>query len=199
MGSTPGQDDADAGHAADLHLVQGAAARDSRSLEALIARLACLPAMVRALHRRVGAPLPADELAEVDQNTVAALWGKLMEYQGRASLETWAFRFAQLELLKALERRRRLARLRLADEAQLEDVEQRVASGPELEPATVRECIEQLGSPTSEIVRLRHYEERSFEDIARLRAESLSTVKARYYRGLERLRGLLAPHMRKQA
>ncbi len=199
MGSTSRQDDADAGHAEDLELVRSAAARESKALEALIARLACLPAMLRALHRRMGAPLPADELAEVDQNTVAALWGKLAEYEGRASLETWAFRFAQLELLKALDRRRRNARLRLTDDAQLENLEHRGASSPALEPATVRDCIERLGSPTSEIVRLRHYDERSFEDIARLRAESISTVKARYYRGLERLKGLLAPHMRDQA
>jgi RNA polymerase sigma factor (sigma-70 family) len=199
MGIKPGQDDADGSHLADFDLVQRAAARDARALDEVIDRLACLPAMLRALHRRLSSPLSTDELAEVDQSTLAALWAKLLEYEGRASLETWAFRFAQLELHKALDRRRRNARLRLADEAQLAELEQHAADSPELEPGTVRSCIEQLGSPTAEIVRLRHYDECSFEDIAMRRSESVSSVKARYYRGLERLRGLLGPHLRRQA
>lgn len=200
MSSSPNEGlDASTGYDADVELVRRATAREPQALDELIQRWACVPAMLRALQRRVGARLNADELAEVEQCILAALWTKLLEYEGRAALESWAFRFVQLELHKALDRRRRSRRVALVDLERLAEISVAVPQASAIEPATVRSCVDRLGSPTSEIVSLRHYDDLSFEEIARRRGEALSAVKARYYRGLERLRVLLEPHLRRQS
>lgn len=186
-------------HVADLALVQRALARDGRAVEQLVLRLGCVPAMLRVAHRRMNSPLTADELNEVDQDAVAALWGKLSSYEGRASLETWAFRFAQIELHKARDRRNRQRRVALPGDELLREIAETAPQEPDVSAGVVSECIERLGSPTSDIVRLRHYEDFGFEDIARRLGLPLGTIKARYYRGLDRLRRLLEPHRRRQA
>lgn len=185
-------------HAADRLLVQRALTREPRAVDELVTRLACTPAMLRVLQRQLGARLRPDELADIEQSILGALWSKLSAYEGRAALETWAFRFVQLELHKALDRRRRSARLTLVDGERLEVLPCAEPGAPQIEPATLRACVERLGSPTCEIVSMRHYDELSFEEIARQRGEALSAVKGRYYRGLERLKALLEPHLRRQ-
>jgi len=184
--------------AADLDLVHRAIAGDGAAIGAVLERLACVPAMLRALHRRVGAPLRADELAEVDQNALAALWTKLGGYEGRATLESWTFRFVQLELHKALDRRRRRARVALLDGDDLAELCAREESSPAFDPLILHTAIAKLGPPTSDIVSERHFGELGFEEIALRRDESVSTIKARYYRGLERLKTLLEPHLRNE-
>ena len=56
--------------------------------------------------------------------------------------------------------------------------------------------MERVGPPASDIIRMRHFDELEFEDIARRANQPVNTIKARYYRGLARLRELLAPRMR---
>jgi len=186
-----------AAHRSDLDLVQQARAGNAIASEQLIGRLSCIPAMLRELHRRYGAPLGADELVEVEQSTLAALWSKLASFQGRASLETWAYRFTQHELLKAFERRDR-RRLYVEDsEGHLARAEQPVSEEPAVDARVLAECIERVGPPACDVIRARHFEELSFEVIAERYAEPVNTIKARYYRGLERLRELLEPHRRR--
>lgn len=185
-------------HAADRLLVKRALLRERPALDQLVARLSCTPAMLRILQRQLGVRLRPEELADIEQSILGALWGKLSTYEGRAALETWAFRFVQLELHKALDRRRRGARLALVDSERLDSTPCAEPNTPQIEPATLWACVERLGSPTCEIVTLRHYDELSFEEIARQRGEAVSAVKARYYRGLERLKASLEPHLRRQ-
>lgn len=183
-------------YAADLDLVRRAIAGDGVATDAVLTRLGCVPAMLRSLHRRFGAPLRADELAEVDQNALAALWSKLPGFEGRAMLESWAFRFVQLELHKALDRRRSRARLTLLDGDDLAELSAREEVVPAFDPTILHTAIAKLGPPTSDIVSEHHFGELGFDEIARRRGESVSTIKARYYRGLERLKALLEPHLR---
>ncbi len=181
-------------HAADVDLARRARAGDERAIARLTERWACVPAMLRHLHRRFGAPLTAEELEDVEQETLAALWSKLASFQGRAALETWAFRFAAHEIHKSVERRRR----RAFDETTGLDAQAAPeADEPVLDPTTVRDGLERVGGPASDVIRMRHFDELSFEDIARRTAEPLSTVKARYYRGLHRLREILLRHLKK--
>lgn len=186
-------------YAADLDLVRRAIAGDGAATGAVLERLGCVPAILRSLHRRLGAPLRADELAEVDQNALAALWSKLAGFEGRATLESWAFRFVQLELHKALDRRRRRARLTLLDGDDLAELSAREEGAPAFDPTILHTAIAKLGPPTSDIVSERHFGELGFDEIARRRGESVSTIKARYYRGLERLKALLEPHLRTES
>jgi RNA polymerase sigma factor (sigma-70 family) len=184
-------------HAADLELVARARRGDARALAELTERLSCVPAMLRDRHRRVGQPLRPEELSEVEQETLAALWDKLAIFEGRATIETWAYRFVVLELHKGLERRRRQRRFVPDGESEIIVRAQPEAAELAIDPAALHAEIERVGSPSSEIIRMRHFEDLSFDEIAAHTGEPVNTVKARYYRGLERLRTLLGPTLRR--
>ena len=187
-----------ASHAADLALVARARAGDEAAVDEIVDRLGCVPAMLRERHRRFGGSLSADELAEVEQETLAALWGKLGRFEGRASIETWAFRFVVNEHFKAFERRRKRGRFVSESEGLLADRGAPAEAEPAIDAVTIESGLARVGEPGAEVIRLRHFEELSFEEIALRFREPTSTVKARYYRGLERLRVLLAPHWQRR-
>jgi RNA polymerase sigma-70 factor, ECF subfamily len=178
-------------HTSDLDLARRARAGDALAIELLCRRLACVPAILRDRHARYGSPLKAEDLEEVQQATLVALWSKLGSFEGRASLETWAFRFTVLELLKCLARYDRGRRLIADADAELARTPDREAPEPPMEPERIHASLDAIGPPANDIIRMRHFEERSFDDIAQAYAEPVNTIKARYYRGLQRLREIL--------
>ena len=180
----------------DVELVRRARRGDPDAIELLLDRLACVPAMLRERHRRHGLPLSPDDLAEVEQEVYAALWGKLDGFEGRATLETWAYRFVVLELYKALERRARQRRA-AGDDAGLASVPALVREELFVDAAVLHEALERVGPPGADVIRLRHFDALSFDEIAARSGEPEPTIKARYYRGLKRLREALEPHLRK--
>lgn len=186
----------DSSHASDLDLTRRALAGEPLAVELLCRRLACVPAILRDRHARYGSPLRPEELEEIEQETLVALWAKLPVYEGRASLETWAFRFTVLELLKCLARRDRRRNYLAEPDETLDATPDREDPEPTLEPERLHAGLERLGPPANDIIRMRHFEERSFEDIADAYGEPVNTIKARYYRGMERLKTLLEKHMR---
>jgi RNA polymerase sigma-70 factor (ECF subfamily) len=153
--------------------------------------------MLRDRHRRIGNPLSPEDLAEVEQETLAALWFKLWTFEGRASLETWAFRFVAFELHKGLERRRRQSRFVPDGDSAIGAVTQPERAEPVIDAVALHAGLERLGRLGSEIIRMRHFEDLPFDDIAVRLDEPVGTVKARYYRGLEKLRVLLEPALRR--
>ncbi len=184
-------------HSADLDLLSRARSGDAGALARLAERLSCVPAMLRDRHRRLGNPLTPEDLDEVEQETLTALWDKLATYAGRASLETWIYRFMVLELHKGLERRRRQRRFVPEDVFTLSDRAQPEPTEPEIELTVLHAGLDRVGSPGADIIRMRHFDELSFDEIADHRGEPASTVKARYYRALIRLRILLGPVLRR--
>jgi RNA polymerase sigma factor (sigma-70 family) len=184
-------------HPADLELVRRARAGDSAAVGSLLTRLDCVPAMLRGRHRALGSPFDADELAEVSQEIYAALWTKLATYAGHASIDSWAYRFVVLELFKALDRRTRRRRIQSREPESLELHPERELEELIVDPAILHDALERLGPPGADIVRQHHFEKLRFEDIAALTSEPVSTIKARYYRAMERLKDALQPHLRR--
>jgi RNA polymerase sigma-70 factor (ECF subfamily) len=172
-------------HAEDEALTRTALRGDREAERALVERLGCIPAMLRLRERRLGSPLSAEERAEIVQETALAVWSKLERYQGRVPLEAWVFGFVVREHYKGLARRRRSGSRAEADEHELAD---ETAPEPVDDWAKVHLCIHMLGSPSAEIVRLRHFEESSFRDIALELDLPENTVKTKYYRAVSRLR-----------
>lgn len=180
----------------DAELVRNVLARRPEAIEALISRLACVPAMLRAKNVQLGGPLDARELDEVTQNALGALWSKLARYEGRSSLETWAFGFCVNEILKHLQQRRRPRALDIEGMRE-ELVDEDDAGEPDVAPATIERSLSRLPAEASLVIRARHYEGISFEEIAEREDVPVNTVKARYYRGLTKLRDLLEPVWRR--
>ena len=180
-------------HPIDLRLVRQVLEGDEGARAAFIERMARVPRLVREGHRRMGGSLDVHELEDVVQETLAAIWTKLSTFEGRASLETWAYRFGRNELLKAFDKKRR-HHGRVEADAELLGQDENEEEASPIEARTLHEKLEALDPISATIVRDRHFEERSFQEIASARQEPLGTVKTRYYRAIDRLRQSLAPH-----
>jgi RNA polymerase sigma-70 factor (ECF subfamily) len=178
-------------HAHDLEFTRRVLAREPAALDELNRRLACLPAMVRYQHQRLGGSLDALEIEDVVRETTLALWTKLPTFEGRSTLETWAFRFSMLEILKALQARaRRATNLEWPEERpdHHDDLEREELPFDALE---VQSALASLTPDAAEVIRMRHWDDQPFERIAQRTGLPLNTIKARYYRGLARLKEIL--------
>lgn len=174
----------------DLALVRAALRGGVLPTEQLFARLGCVARMLAARNSALQPPLPAAELEDLVQETLFALWRKLAEYDGRGRLEAWAFGFAVLELHAHRRRADRFRGLLSRAEAQLPrttfaPASERIA-GEDIE--RVHAALAAIDRADADVVRLKHFDELSFEAIAARLAEPSSTVKTRYYRALARLR-----------
>ena len=172
----------------DLALVHAVRRGDRAAANDLVERLACIPAMIRARERRLGAPLTEHERDETVQETLAAMWAKLGRFRGRTSVEAWAYGFALREHYKALERRRRAPR-QAPDPVLFGGVQEE--EEPREDYRAVHESLQSLEPPNDEIVRLKHFEDLTFSEIGRELRLSPNTVKTRYYRAIGRLRSQL--------
>ena len=129
----------------------------------------------------MGSPLNNEALEDVAQDTAAAIWRKLDQYQGLAPLESWAYRFCFLELMTQLRKLHRLPQS--LDELPITEGERALSIDQEnvVEYDFVYHSLIELGPPESEIVTLRHFQELSFEEIAARLKTSASMAKSRYY------------------
>lgn len=193
--ATPPMDDRRQHYRDDRDLVQRALRKEQAAVEDLIDELARVPCIVRAKNRRLGRPLQPEEEVEVAQEALAAIWSKLSGFQGRSKLSTWLFGFAATQVLKAIQAKRRRRMVDAGDD--LEDHAAPVPTEePRLDPAELHEALDRLDSQNAEVVRLRHFEDLSFEAVAERMDLNVNTVKARYYRSLSRLEQALAPKWR---
>jgi len=55
--------------------------------------------------------------------------------------------------------------------------------------------LRRIGREEAQVIRLKHFEGRTFIEIGRSLGISPNTAKARYYRGINELRPLLEPHV----
>jgi RNA polymerase sigma-70 factor (ECF subfamily) len=170
--------------AADLVLVRAALAGDNQARARLADRLAGLPALVRARHLRMGAPLDPAALEDVTQNVLLALWRKLSRFDGRTGLPGWALGFASFELLKEIARRRRQRELAslMADPI---DPASAAPTGPDED---LLRLLQRLPSADVDLLRYRHLEGLDFREIAARLGSPVATAKTRYYRALQALR-----------
>lgn len=176
-------------YAADLDLVRRALLRDTGAVQALVQHLSRVPAAVRVKNKRMGSPLSAEEEKDTAQEALTAIWAKLSTYAGRSKFDTWIFGFAATQVLKAVQNKAR--NRTTSDSGALEDERAPAPKEPALDPSVVHAAIDQLEPGSAEVVRLRHFEELSFDDIAQRLGLNLNTVKARYYRSMPKLQEVL--------
>ena len=172
----------------DLRLIRDCLAGRESSVATLCARLKCLPAIVAALNRRMGRPLGESDLEDVAQEAVLQIWAKLNQYEGRARLESWAYRFCFLILMNHLRRKKRsvsLAAVHVTNSSQPGDD----PAGTELiEFDRIRGALEVLGSPDADVIRLKFFHELSFREIGEVLHVSATSAKTYFHRGMDALR-----------
>ena len=172
----------------DAALVRRALSGERRAVDALAARLVCVPRILWALDRQRRRLLGESEIEDLAQDTVLRLWQKLGAFPSYATLEMWAYRFCQYEYLNRLRRLDRRSRVLGA----VPDPPEKPVHDPEPDPidwsTRLDDALDELSTSEAEVIRMKHFEERTFEELAEALGVSSNTAKARYYRGLAKLR-----------
>jgi len=147
-----------------------------------------VPAILAVRNRRSGRPFPDDELADLAQDVVVIAWRRLPDFAGLSEIEGWAYGICTFEFKNAL-RRRSAARSRRVE---LPEVDPATAEDRSWQFEHVHSALARIREAEADVIRLRHFEGLQFAEISGALGISTNTAKARYYRGLDHLRPLLA-------
>jgi RNA polymerase sigma-70 factor (ECF subfamily) len=104
-------------------------------------------------------------------------------FEGRSGLESWVYSFCR-HTLREFER---IGARQTVDALPESSEVGPTAQGHE-ESQRLLASLDRLDPPLADVICLRHFEQLTFPDIAARRGLPASTVKSRYYRGIERLR-----------
>lgn len=176
-------------HEADLRLARNALADRGGARREFAQRMQCVPRFLSAINARIGRPFGDAELEDLTQETLVEIWRRLDSYAGLASLQTWAYRFCQQVLSSRLRaNRRRPSNVELDPAAHAEG-----DSRSSLDYEQLYAALDRLDGDAASIVRQRHFEKLTFEEISIRLSRPQSTTKVVYQRALERLREILGP------
>jgi len=175
----------------DLILVQAALRGERGAVDGVMQRMSCVVRFTYRLNRTLGYQLATESLEDVVQQVYVSIWPRLADYAGTAALETWVYGFCR-NCLRS-EFRRRTAKVWLAPTDELVDG---TGEGPDPEEQAERlegldllhDELGKLEDVDREIVELRHFQEWSFEQIARRKGLPPSTIKDRCYRAIDKIR-----------
>ena len=182
---------------ADVEMVEDALGGSAAGRNRLAERLQCIPRILVASNNRLGKPLSPHDIADVSQDTTLIVLRKLEAYEGRSSIEGWIYRICVLELMNAVRRKRRQPH---TTENIVECAER--STQPNSSPKDlgnlidVHDALEKIQSDEAEVIRLKHFDDLTFDQIGGLKGQPPSTIKSRYYRGMLSLEAMLA-HERK--
>lgn len=173
---------------ADLELVRGSLVGNTKDISQLMGRLECVSSMVSAKNLRMGRPLDAAEVEDVVQEALICIWNKRESFLGSGPLEPWIYRICTLEYMNRM--RKKLRRVRLVRE--IEPMGEAAAACPaaatKADYSPIYAGLDSVGPPDADVVRLKHFEALTFDQIGVRLSIPANTAKTQYYRGLEKLR-----------
>lgn len=179
-------------HSEDQVLVRAVLDGSAEARDRFCARVRCVGRILSVRNLDLGRPLDEHELADVAQEVTLAVWRRLRDYSGRASLETWVYKFCTLTLMGTLRRRRSAESIRAQipaiDPAGAEPAEARSSS----DGAGIEGLLRHLSPRESEVIRLRHVDELGNAEISEVLGISVNSVKTHSLNGMRKLRSLLA-------
>ncbi len=179
-------------HPDDLALAQSAVAGDREARRQFAQRMQCVPRMLVVMNRRLVGRVSNEDIEDLVQDTLVTVWRRLDTFGGRASLETWVYRFCRYHLANRI---RSLARRPVHVTVETYDQSQETTSTL-LEFEDVHRALGELEQATADVLRLKHFRQLSFPEIGTALGISPNTAKTRYYRGLTVLRRMLEPGRR---
>ncbi len=169
----------------DLGDIRAARAGDRPAGERLATRLLYVPRLLAAMNARRALGWSRHDLEDASQDVMTHVWSRLDQFRGEGSLEAWLYRFCENEVRN----RSRLTRRRRGVVDAIAGRDPIAAGGPEdVEPRDLDQLLDELGPPDAPLVRLKHFEGMTFEEMSRCLGIATSTAKTRYYRGIEWLR-----------
>lgn len=180
-------------YAADVALARRVLELEVTTIREFEERMECVPRILSARNARMGHPVPPEELADLVQDTLVLIWRKLPEFEGRSSLETWIYRIFSLELMNAVRSWRRAHRRLAGDPERLlaDQCSREQDPSSSLRYQDLYQGLARLAPEEERVLRLKHYEDLTFDEIGRREGMSTSRAKARYYAAMQRLRHYL--------
>lgn len=178
----------------DLLLARDSLAGSLTARREFVERMKCVPKFLAVLNSRRGRPFSDHDLEDIVQETLVEIWRRLDSYAGLASLQTWAYRFCQHVLSSRLRSAHRLEGRII----HLETGERESPCTTSLDYEYVYRALEKVDDMDARIVRHKHFDHLTFEEIGQRLAMSQSSAKANYHRALARLRDILDP-LRREA
>ena len=130
----------------------------------------------------------AEPLPDLCQEVFVRVYEHRSRYRETGSFSAWLYRIALNVARDSLRRRRREPRSLGEEELAAEEHSPAVICERAERGRIVAQSIAELPEPLRVALVLRHYEEMSFEQIARLLGEPASTIKSRFGVALRRLR-----------
>lgn len=127
-----------------------------------------------------------EDALDAVQNAVCRALEHYRELKNKEAVRTWFYRILVNESLQILRKRKPFL---LQGEEGMADIpyeEKAFAEQPDL-----YSCINQLEPEMQTIIKLRFYEEMTLKEIAQVTGKNLNTVKAKLYRGLNCLKGMI--------
>lgn len=180
----------------DLSLVRSVLAGDRLALERFIARMSCVPAILSHCNARRRGTLTDEDLADLSQEVLVSVWERLPSYLGQGALESWVYPFCTQKYLNSVRaKRRRPLHSDIDEAAHLRDP--RPPAGDLLATSDlIHRHLGRLEAIQASVIRARHFDALSFEEIANRLDVPLTTAKTHYRRGLDLLRSYLGPHLK---
>jgi RNA polymerase sigma factor (sigma-70 family) len=176
--------------AEDLALVRTILHGRREELGRFADHLRCIPRMLLYFEQKNGGLLGRDALADLAQDVAVRVWGKLGDFEGLSSLEGWVHGFCVREYWNAIRRVQR-QRHEARGVARLGVDAGRVADPDPWAFEELHDGLLRIGREEANVIRLKHFEERTFEEIGSALGIPANTAKTRYYRGLCELRAVL--------
>jgi RNA polymerase sigma factor (sigma-70 family) len=144
------------------------------------------------MNRRAHHPLQREKLEDAGQEVAARIWRDRGLFTGQSQLESWVYPYAFHVWRETVAAQRRvdyrraehdsIHALRSGDASAAETLDLQTESG------RVRQAMESMDSELVQLIEQHLLLGYSFARIAEADGLALSTVKARYYRGMEALR-----------
>ncbi len=188
-------------HDQDLEFVRSVLGGDPADRESFCVRMRCIGRMLTARNRRFGRPLDDHDIADLAQETALAVWRRLSSYAGRASLETWVYKYCALTMSNALRKKRttprRLSELGVDGAPEL--AETSPGTQEPTEPTTLDSMLGHLSQRQAEVLRLRHVDGLGNREIGEALDISINSVKTHSLHAMTRLRQLFGSRTPEEA
>jgi RNA polymerase sigma-70 factor, ECF subfamily len=175
-------------HDEDRDLVRAALASDPEAVARLVARLGCIPRILALLNGRMGRVFSGEDMRDLEQETLATLWPRMRSYTGQAALETWVYGFCFNGFMNGV---RKARRHRPVGALQEQDLARSEPGAGLADLELLLAALERLEPREASVIRLKYFDDLTFEEIGRRLVLSPNTAKTAFYRGMRRLEELL--------
>lgn len=119
---------------------------------------------------------------DVLQEVFMRVWKNLDQFKGDSKLITWLYRIASNEALRYFERRKKLNKNRITDEALLTaELESSEYIDGTMVQLNLQQAILQLPTTQRLVFNMRYFDEMNYEDIAQIVDTSVNSVKVSFH------------------